>query len=142
MVVFFGDHQPPLKNAFYEQLYGKKLSERTTEDVMQQYATPLLHLDQLRHRGAAGRGHQPQFPGVLTAQMAGLPLTGYMNFLSQLYEVLPVITPVGLISAQGEFLTEEELDEEQQEWILTYETLNYCGMVDLFDEARPMYCLD
>ena len=49
---------------------------------------------------------------------------------------------VGLISAQGEFLTEEELDEEQQEWILTYETLNYCGMVDLFDEARPMYCLD
>ena len=24
--------------------------------------------------------------------MAGLPLTGYMNFLSQLYEVLPVIT--------------------------------------------------
>ena len=47
-----------------------------------------------------------------------------------------------LISAQGEFLTEEELDEEQQEWLLTYETLNYCGMVDLFDEARPMYCLD
>ena len=55
MVVFFGDHQPPLKNAFYEQLYGKKLSERTTEEVMQQYAHPLLHLDQLRHRGAAGR---------------------------------------------------------------------------------------
>ena len=74
--------------------------------------------------------------------MAGLPLTGYMNFLSQLYEVLPVITPVGLITAQGEFLTEEELNEEQQEWLLTYEMLNYCGMVDLFDEARPMYCLD
>ena len=26
LIVFFGDHQPPLKNAFYEQLYGKKLS--------------------------------------------------------------------------------------------------------------------
>ena len=23
MVVFFGDHQPPLKNAFYEQLYNQ-----------------------------------------------------------------------------------------------------------------------
>ena len=30
LIVFFGDHQPPLKNAFYEELYGKKLSERTT----------------------------------------------------------------------------------------------------------------
>ena len=142
MVVFFGDHQPPLKNAFYEQLYGKKLSERTTEEVMQQYATPFFIWTNYDIEERQDVVISPNFLGVLTAQMAGLPLTGYMNFLSQLYEVLPVITPVGLISAQGEFLTEEELDEEQQEWILTYETLNYCGMVDLFDEARPMYCLD
>ena len=142
MVVFFGDHQPPLKNAFYEQLYGKKLSERTTEEVMQQYATPFFIWTNYDIEERQDVVISPNFLGVLTAQMAGLPLTGYMNFLSQLYEVLPVITPVGLISAQGEFLTEEELDEEQQEWLLTYETLNYCGMVDLFDEARPMYCLD
>lgn len=142
MVVFFGDHQPPLKNAFYEQLYGKKLSERTTEEVMQQYATPFFIWTNYDIEERQDVVISPNFLGVLTAQMAGLPLTGYMNFLSQLYEVLPVITPVGLISAQGEFLTEEELNEEQQEWLLTYETLNYCGMVDLFDEARPMYCLD
>ena len=142
MVVFFGDHQPPLKNAFYEQLYGKKLSERTTEEVMQQYATPFFIWTNYDIEERQDVVISPNFLGVLTAQMAGLPLTGYMNFLSQLYEVLPVITPVGLISAQGEFLTDEELDEEQQEWLITYETLNYCGMVDLFDEARPMYCLD
>lgn len=142
MVVFFGDHQPPLKNAFYEQLYGKKLSERTTEEVMQQYATPFFIWTNYDIEERQDVVISPNFLGVLTAQMAGLPLTGYMNFLSQLYEVLPAITPVGLISAQGEFLTEEELNERQQEWLLTYETLNYCGMVDLFDEARPMYCLD
>ena len=32
LIVFFGDHQPPLTNAFYEQLYGKKLAERDTQE--------------------------------------------------------------------------------------------------------------
>ena len=36
----------------------------------------------------------------------------------------------------------EELTEEQQEWLMAYETLNYCGIVDLDDEVRPMFCLD
>ena len=35
-----------------------------------------------------------------------------------------------------------ELDEAQQDWLWRYEVLNYCGMVDLFDEARPMFCMD
>ena len=74
--------------------------------------------------------------------MAGLPLTGYMNFLSQMYEVLPAVTPVGFVTADGQFVEEEELNEEQQAWLDTYEILNYCGMVDLFDEARPMFCMD
>ena len=39
-------------------------------------------------------------------------------------------------------MEEEELNEEQQAWLDTYEILNYCGMVDLFDEARPMFCMD
>ena len=142
MIVFFGDHQPPLKNAFYELLYGKPLSERTTQEVLKQYATPFFIWTNYDIEEQQDVVISPNFLGVLTAQMAGLPLTGYMNFLSQLYEVLPVITPVGLISAQGEYLTEDQLNAEQQEWLMTYETLNYCGMVDLFDEARPMYCLD
>ena len=142
MIVFFGDHQPPLKNAFYELLYGKKLSERTTEELMKQYATPFFIWTNYDIQEREDVVISPNYLGVLTAQMAGLPLTGYMNFLSQLYEELPVITPVGLIDGAGNFLTEEELSPEQQEWLMTYETLNDCGMVDLFDEARPMYCLD
>ncbi len=142
MIVLFGDHQPPLKNAFYEQLYGKKLSERTTQELLQQYAVPFFIWTNYDIEEQKDVAISPNFLGVLTAQLAGLPLTGYMNFLAQLYEVLPVITPVGFLTAQGEFLTEEELDETQRAWFMTYETLNYCGMVDLFDEARPMFCLD
>jgi len=142
LVVFFGDHQPPLTNAFYEKLYGKKLSERTTEEVLRQYAVPFFlwaNYDIEEQRDVVV---SPNFLGVLTAQAAGLPLTGYMEFLSELYEVMPAITPVGFVTADGQFKSKAELSEEQRDWLWKYEVLNYCGMVDLFDEARPMFCAD
>lgn len=142
MIVFFGDHQPPLKNAFYEQLYGKPLDQRTTEEVLKQYATPFFLWANYDIPEREDVVLSPNYLGVLTAKAAGLPLTGFMSFLSQLYEELPVITPVGLITGDGQTVKREELTGEQQEWLLTYETLNYCGIVDLDNEVRPMFCLD
>ena len=142
LVVFFGDHQPPLTNAFYEELYGKKLSERNTEEVMRQYAVPFFIWANYDIEERQDVVISPNYLGVLTAQVAGLPMTGYMNFLAQMYQELPAITPVGFVTADGQFLEREELDESQQAWLQTYEILNYCGMVDLFDEARPMFCVD
>ena len=92
MIVFFGDHQPPLKNAFYEQLYGKPLDQRTTEEVLKQYATPFFLWTNYDIQEREDVVLSPNYLGVLTAKAAGLPLTGFMSFLSQLYEELPVIT--------------------------------------------------
>ena len=142
IVVFFGDHQPPLKNAFYEELYGKPLDQRTTQERMMQYAVPFFIWANYDIEEREDVILSPNYLGVLTAEVAGLPMTGYMNFLNQIYEVLPVITPVGLIDSQGNYLKRDELSEEQQDWLDKYETLNYCGMVKLFDAARPMFCAD
>ena len=142
LVIFFGDHQPPLTNAFYEALYGKKLSERTTGEVMQQYAVPFFIWANYDIEERQDVVVSPNFLGVLTAQTAGLPLTGYMEFLADLYEVMPAVTPVGFATADGQFLKRSELNEEQKDWLWKYEVLNYCGMVDLFEEARPMFCID
>ena len=142
LVVFFGDHQPPLTNAFYEELYGKKLSERTTQEVLQQYAVPFFLWANYDIEERQDVVISPNFLGVLTAQTAGLPLTGYMEFLADLYEVMPAVTPVGFVTADGQFLKKSELSAEQQDWLWKYEVLNYCGMVDLFDGARPMFCMD
>ncbi len=141
MIIFFGDHQPPLNNEFYEKLYGKPLDQRTTKEVMMQYAVPFFIWANYDIPEREDLVISPNYLGVLTAQLAGLPMTGYMNFLAQLYQVLPAITPVGFLTPEGEALTRDELNEEQKQWLDTYETLNYCGMVDLFDEARGMFCL-
>ena len=142
MIVFFGDHQPPLTNSFYEELYGKKLSERTTEEVLRQYAVPFFIWTNYDIQEEQDVVISPNYLGVLTAQLAGLPMTGFMNFLSQLYEELPAVTPVGFVTGDGQYLARSELNEEQRRLLDIYETLNYCGMVDLFDEARPMFCPD
>ena len=142
MIVFFGDHQPPLTNSFYEELYGKKLSERTTEEVLQQYAVPFFIWTNYDIQEEQDVVISPNYLGVLTARLAGLPMTGFMNFLSQLYEELPAVTPVGFVTGDGQYLARSELNEEQRRLLDIYETLNYCGMVDLFDEARPMFCPD
>ena len=142
MIVFFGDHQPPLTNSFYEELYGKKLSERTTEEVLRQYAVPFFIWTNYDIQEEQDVVVSPNYLGVLTARLAGLPMTGFMNFLSQLYEELPAVTPVGFVTGDGQYLARSELNEEQRRLLDIYETLNYCGMVDLFDEARPMFCLD
>lgn len=141
MVVFFGDHQAPLKNVFYEALYGKKLSERTTEEVMMQYAVPFFIWTNYDIEEQDNVIISPNYLGVLTAKTAGLPTTGYMDFLWDMYQELPAITPVGLVTGGGEYLKKAELNETQQTWMEQYELLNYCGMVGLFDEARPMFSL-
>lgn len=142
LVVFFGDHQPPLTNAFYEELYGKKLSERTTGEVLQQYAVPFFIWANYDIEERQDMVVSPNYLGAITADLAGLPLTGYMNFLLQMYQELPAITPVGFITADGQCLKKNELSQVQKDWLWKYEVLNYCGMVDLFDEARPMFCMD
>jgi len=109
---------------------------------MRQYAVPFFIWANYNIEEREDMVISPNYLGALTARMAGLPVTGYMNFLLQMYQELPAVTPVGFVTGEGEFLEKKDLSVEQREWLWRYEVLNYCGMVDLFDEARPMFCQD
>ena len=108
LIVFFGDHQPPLGNTFFETLYGKKLDERDPEEVQQAYETPFFiwanydipEQDDLRISS--------NYLGVLAAEVAGLPLTGYQQLLSRLMDVLPVAGTAGYLTADGQVTQEAE----------------------------------
>lgn len=140
LIVFFGDHQPSLKNAFYEALYGKKLDERTDAEVMQQYAVPFFlwaNYDIPEHQDAVVSSN---LLSALVARFAGLPMTGWMNFLSQLYDRMPVVTTSGYVTAEG-LLTADagELTAEQQRWLREYEILAYCALKDNSDETDHFF---
>ena len=134
MIVFFGDHQPPLGNTFFETLYGKKLDERDPEEVQQAYETPFFiwanydipERDDLRISS--------NYLGVLAAEVAGLPLTGYQQLLSRLMDVLPVASTAGYVTADGQVTQEvEELPSYVQSLYREYELAAYNH---LFDEKH------
>lgn len=140
MVVFFGDHQPSLSNKFYEALYGKKLSERTTREVLQQYAVPFFIWANYDIPEQEDVFLSSSFLGVLTAETAGLPMTGWMDFLSQLYRQLPVITPVGYITADGQICAQaDDLPESLRQWLSDYERLCYRALMDPQPETQDFF---
>lgn len=142
LIVFFGDHQPSLSNEFYETLYDKKLTERTPAEVLKQYAVPFFLWANYDIPEQQDVAISSSFLGMLTAKTAGLPLTGWMNFLSDLHDRIPVITPVGYITADGTVVKEsDQLSPEQQQWLHKYETLAYYAVKDLSEDTESFFHL-
>ena len=142
LIVFFGDHQPSLTDEFYEALYGKELSERSPQEVLQQYAVPFFLWANYDIPEQQGLHLSSNFLGVLTARTAGLPMTGWMHFLSDLYEQLPVLTTAGYMGADGTVTNDPALlTPEQQAWLSQYEMLAYCGLKDISTETFDFFHL-
>ncbi len=136
MIIFFGDHQPPLGNDFYEELSGKPLDERTTEEVFRQYGTPFFIWANYDIPEAENLITTSWGLHLLAAQAANLPLTGYQRFLHKISSSIPVITPVGYITADGRYSSEQEENLTAQERMLVqqYRLLAYHNL--FADEER------
>ncbi len=129
VILFFGDHQPPLSNDFYRDIYGKALDKRTEEELLEQYETPFLLWANFDIEEAEDVTVGSSFLGVLASQLAGYPQTGYMKFLSQLNETFAAITPVGYVLADGTAYEDaSQLSEEAQALLEQYEYLQYYNL--------------
>lgn len=141
MVVFFGDHQPSLKKEFLDAISGVEPGgELTAEQTLQRYAVPFFiwtNYDIPEQRDVVLSSN---FLGAKVVQMAGLPMSGWMNFLSQLSERLPVVSPAGYVTADGQVTgNPAELTAEQRQWLLWYEQLCYCGLRDMRAETQAFF---
>jgi hypothetical protein len=132
MIVFFGDHQPPLGNNFYEELYGKTLDERTTEEVLRQHEAPFFIWANYDIPEEEDIVISSNYLGILSAHLAGLELTEYQTMLMNLMEELPVCTTAGFQIADGTvYATEEDLPADIR---ALYEDYRIMAYNHLFDE--------
>lgn len=141
MVAFFGDHQPSLKKEFLDAISGVEPGgELTAEQTLQRYAVPFFiwtNYDIPEQRDVVLSSN---FLGPLVARTAGLPMTGWMNFLAQLSEHLPVVSPAGYVTAEGQVADDPDtLTAGQQQWLLWYEQLCYCGLRDMSTEVEAFF---
>ena len=129
LILFFGDHQPPLSNNLYKDIYGKNLDDRTIEELMEQYTTPFFIWANYDIEEAQDLEIGSSFLGVLASRMAGYPQTGYMKFLSQLNDTFTAITPMGYVLSDGTmYENREDLGEQEQALLDQYEYLQYYNL--------------
>ena len=129
LILFFGDHQPPLSNNLYRDIYGKNLDDRTIEELMEQYTTPFFLWANYDIEEAQGVTIGSSFLGVLASQLAGYPQTGYMKFLAQLNQTFTAISPVGYVLSDGSIYdSREALGAEEQALLDQYEYLQYYNL--------------
>lgn len=134
MVVFFGDHQPPLGTDFYKDLYVKELDDRTTEEVMQEYEAPFFIWANYDIPEADGLRISSNYLGALAAQAAGYELTEFQTMLLDLMADLPVCTTIGFQTADGTvYETADQLPADLQE---RYEDYRLMAYNLLFDEEH------
>ena len=140
MIVFFGDHQPPLGNDFYEELYEKELDDRTAEEVMQQYAAPFFIWANYDLPEAEDIVISSNYLGVLAAHLAGCELTEYQTMLLELMEALPVCTTAGFLTADGQLYAQaEELPENILELYENYRLMAYNHLFDEENHPEDFY---
>lgn len=131
MIVFFGDHQPPLSNEFYADLYGKKLDDRTTKEVLQQYGVPFFIWANYDIPEEQNVTLSANYLSTLTAQLANFPLTGYQKLHAELMKVLPVASTVGFMTGDGTVTDQEsDLPEATQKLYDEYRLMAYNHLFD------------
>ncbi len=134
IIVFFGDHQGKLDTEVYEALYGKDLDDRTLTEVEQQYITPFFIWANYDIEEAQDVMISTNYLSTLMVAQTNLPMTGYQQFLANLYEELPVINPIAYIDKDGNITDDSgELTEEQQELLTQYSYLSYYSLFQRTD---------
>ena len=129
LIVQFGDHQPRLGDGFYEKLYGKSTDNLTLEETQKKYMTPYLIWANYPLDTSVSKNMSINYLSTMTLQAANIQLPKYNQFLNNLYLKYPVISAIGVIDTQGNYMTLDSLKED--EMINLYERLQYNNMFDI-----------
>lgn len=127
IIVFFGDHQPtnsvaaPVLN-----LNGKRTDSLTIAEETLRYKVPFFIWANYDIQEAANVETSPNFLGNIVLETAGIPLSDYRSFLSELEEKYPVISSIRAEDATG---TSYEIKEAEQ-YLNDYAILQYYYLLD------------
>lgn len=125
VICFFGDHLPSLKDGFYEMLMGvNDTSDLDPEQMQKLYMTDFfiwanydVDMPDIEHISL-------NYLSTLVMQVAGIPLTEYQLFLTNIYERFPVVTTVGIVDGNGDYIGGTEVVTSTDVWNY-YNVLEY-----------------
>ena len=133
LLLVFGDHQPQVYGTFYQDMLGTDLS---AADAQKKQAVPFLIWANYDIPERSGLQLSLNYLSSLLVETAGLPQTGYQQFLAGLWEDLPVVNAVGYLDGEGTWAyAPSGLSQAAQAAILDYQMLQYN---EVFDRRRNL----
>ena len=142
MIVMFGDHQPSVENEFYEALYGKPLSELTSEEQINQYITPFIIWTNYETEAEYIDKLSVSYLGSLVLEKANIAGTDYNKFIANMSMEFPVVHPLGYYNAENEFHTWENWKENPKYSLFRdFYNLQYNNLFDLRRRVDSIFTL-
>ncbi len=131
LIVFFGDHQPHLPDAFYAHVMGKLPVQFAWEDARKEYLVPyLLWANYDIPEQSIEEVSSLNYLSLLVLQTAGLPMTAYHRFLLDVQAQIPSLSASGYQDRQGKTGGVDQADAETAKWLEEYEIVQYYYLFD------------
>lgn len=143
IIVMFGDHQAKIEEEFYEDVLfgGKSISSLSLEENQQRYITPFLIWANYDIEEDYIEGISANYLSTLLLETASLEMTPYNQYLSGLYQELPVINSVGYIDKNGTYY-DYKTESEYTDMLEDYKILQYNNMFDKEQKQEEIFSLD
>lgn len=140
VICFFGDHLPSLKDGFYEMLMGvDDISQLDSEQMQQLYMTDFFVWANYSFVTPDIDRISLNYLSTLVMQVAGLPLSDYQLFLTDMYQQYPILTTMGLRDAEGNYIGSSSSLEGTDMWNY-YSVMEYNNVFG--DDNRDVYIFD
>lgn len=129
IILMFGDHQPSdyITNQI-RRICGVSEPE-TVEEIQQGYRVPFVIWANYDLESAYYDGISVNYLSGILLEAAGVPLTDYQTYLSELMEVLPIINGNVYRDADGNFYA-WDTDDTYDDILNAYQMLQYNHLVD------------
>lgn len=133
MIVMFGDHQPAVEDAFFDEIAGMPSSEVPTEDRLMWYQTPFMIWTNYEQPSQDMGKLSSIYLSSYMLEAAGLDMTPYNKMLLSLSKDIPIVHPNGCYDKDGNYYYWGKAESERCPYgseILDYEYLAYNHSLD------------
>lgn len=129
VILFYGDHFPKLEEAFYEEVHGGDFD--TLDEKQLKYKVPFFIWTNYDIEEQYVECTSLNYLSNYLYEVAGMEMPAYNLFLKDLQEVIPAMNANGFYSSDnGKFMTYDEAEGKEAEWLERYRILQYNSIFD------------
>lgn len=129
VIVMFGDHQPPLSDEFYSNIFGTPTDKLSTEQTAQMYSTPYVIWANYDIEENDSLDMSANYLSSYLLKLIGADMTGYNKYLLDLQKKVPIITGLFYAGDDGVLHPTDE-KSEYSKVIKEYSQIQYNGLFD------------